>query len=132
MPLTQPNNLDRPTLADLTVAILFSGCIGNLSLAGVRVQRPGNGSMGSRKYQLTFNGNPLPYGCGSPWHNLCGFFCFKPAGGDREALPWACFCARLDGTVCTLAADDFKTYCLPGAGADCDQDEAWTREYLHA
>jgi len=59
--------------ADLTVAILFSGCIGDLSLAGVRVQRPGNGSMGSRKYQLTFNGNPLPYGCGSPGYNICGF-----------------------------------------------------------
>src|ERR1700751_3298308 len=69
----QLGSVDRSTLADLTVAILFSGCIGNLSLAGVRVQRPGNGSMGSRKYQLTFNGNPLPYGCGSPGYNICGF-----------------------------------------------------------
>src|SRR5215469_17078111 len=51
---------------------------------------------------------------------------------DRTTLAWPCLCAWLDGTVCTLAADDFKTYCLPGAGADCDQGQAWTREYLHA
>ena len=51
---------------------------------------------------------------------------------DRTAFTWTCLCAWIDGTVCTLVADDFKTYCLPGAGADCDQDEAWTREYLQA
>src|ERR1700685_1804562 len=38
----------------------------------------------------------------------------------------------MDRTVRTLAADDFKTYRLPGARADCDQDEAWTRECVHA
>jgi hypothetical protein len=32
--------------ADLRVAILFSKCIGDLSRAGVRVQRPGNGNLG--------------------------------------------------------------------------------------
>src|ERR1700685_3522049 len=51
---------------------------------------------------------------------------------DRTALTWACLCAWIDGTVRTLAADDFKTYRLPGAGPDCDQDEAWTRECMHA
>ena len=34
----------RRTLADLRVAILFSGCIGDLSRVGVRVQRLGNGN----------------------------------------------------------------------------------------
>jgi len=48
-------------------------CIGDLSRAGVRVQRPGNRNMGSREYQLTFSGNPLPYGCGSAGYNICGF-----------------------------------------------------------
>jgi hypothetical protein len=38
----------------------------------------------------------------------------------------------LTETVCTFAADDFKTHCLPGAGADCNQDKAWTRECVHA
>ena len=33
----------RRILADLRVAILFSECIGDLSRAGVRVHRPGNG-----------------------------------------------------------------------------------------
>jgi len=33
------------TQADLRVAILFSECIGDLSRAGVRVQRPGNGNL---------------------------------------------------------------------------------------
>jgi len=32
--------------ADFRVAILFSECIGDLSRAGVRVQRPGNRNMG--------------------------------------------------------------------------------------
>jgi len=55
------------------VAILFSECIGDLSRAGVRVRRPGNRNLGSQEYQLTFNGNPLPYGCGSARYNICGF-----------------------------------------------------------
>src|SRR5262249_11386253 len=87
---------------------------------------------GLARNRLTFKENPLPYGCGSTGYNICGFVGSNPAGDDRAALPWACLCARLDGTVCTLAADDFKTYCLPGPGADCDQDEAWAREYLQA
>ena len=65
-------------------------------------------------------------------HNVCGFVGSDAAGHDRTALAWACLGAWIDGTVCTLPADDFKTYCLPGAGADCDQDEAWTRECMHA
>jgi hypothetical protein len=36
--------MGRRILADLRVAILFSECIGDLSRAGVRVQRPGNGN----------------------------------------------------------------------------------------
>jgi|GEM_PF-5773669 len=42
--------------ADLRVAIVFSECIGDLSRAGVMVQRPGNRNLGSQEYQLTFNG----------------------------------------------------------------------------
>src|SRR5581483_12336981 len=84
-----------------------------------------------RNPYLTLPNNPQPYGCGLPGHNICGFVGSNPPGDDRAALPWACVCASVDGTVCALAADDFKTYCLPGAGADCGQDQAWTREYLH-
>jgi hypothetical protein len=50
--------------ADLRVAILFSKCIGDLSRAGVRVQRPVNRNLGSREYRLTFKDDPLPCGCG--------------------------------------------------------------------
>jgi hypothetical protein len=65
-------NLSFPE-ADLRVAILFSECIGDLSRAGVRVQRSGNRNPGSREYHLTFNGYPLPYGCGSAGYNIYGF-----------------------------------------------------------
>ncbi len=37
-----------------------------------------------------------------------------------------------DGALSTVAANDFKTYCNPGAGADCDQDEARTGERVQA
>src|SRR5579864_2183631 len=90
-----------------------------------RNQRPQNP-------HLTLQTNPLPYGCGSTRYNVCRFVGSNPAGHDRTPFPWACLCAWIDGTVCTLAADDFKTYRLPGAGADCDQDEAWTGECVHA
>src|SRR5437763_17014723 len=75
---------------------------------------------------------PLPYGCGSVGDNICGLVRSDPARDSRTPLPRACLSARLDGTVCTVAADDFKTYRLSGAGAACDQDQARTREYLHA
>src|SRR5581483_7598383 len=89
------------------------------------------GNQGIAEFMLTFPENPLPYGCGSIGYNICRLVRSHPAGDDRTALTWACFCAWFDGTVCTLAADDFETYCLPGAGADCDYDEAWTRECVH-
>src|SRR5437588_8591605 len=65
---------------------------------------------------LTSSRNPLPYGCGSVGYNICGFVRSDPARDGRTTLPRACLSARLDGTVCTVAADDFKTYRLSGAG----------------
>src|SRR5271167_4172187 len=122
----------RWILADLRVEIQFSQCIGDLSRVGVRASETVEWKSGSRRYQLTFDRNPLPYGCEYTGYNIRGFVGSNPAGNDRATLPWACLCARIDGAVCTLTADDFKTYCLPGAGADCDQDEAWTRECVRA
>src|ERR1700685_840879 len=94
--------------------------------------RMGTHTVARQNPHLTFPDNPLPYGCGSIGYNVYGFVGSDPAGDDRTALPWAGIRAWIDGTLCTLAADDFKTYCLPGAGADCGQDEAWARECLHA
>ncbi len=92
----------------------------------------GTGITNRRRFPLTLRGNPLPYGCECTGYNVCGFVRSDPAGNGRATLAWACLCAWLDGAVCTFAADDFKTHRLPGAGADRGQDEAWTRECVHA
>jgi len=51
----------------------------NLRLAAVgrlaydRLTSPGFRNQESRNSHLTLIENPLPYGCGSPGHNICGF-----------------------------------------------------------
>ena len=86
---------------------------------------------GSEEKWLTFFLNPLLFGCGLSGHNLCRLIGSDSAGDDRATCPWACLGAWLSGAVSTLAADDFKTYCVSGASADCDEDQARAGEYLH-
>src|SRR4051794_17579898 len=85
--------------------------------SGIALNGATTGGHLSRHLRLTFTDNPLPYGCGSVRHNIRGSIGSNPAGDDRTTLPWACLCTWINGTVFTLAADDFQTYCLPGAGS---------------
>jgi len=41
-------------------------------------------------------------------------------GMIETTITWSCLCAWLDEPFALSQADDFKTYCLPVAGAGCD------------